>query len=83
MFRLQPAKIWNTTRYIYKNYGTWGILFHSKTQTKMKIIINAVLDDDQGIERVFRGEYEGLHMIDWDSEVQKLIDSVHEYEKTT
>ncbi len=49
----------------------------------MKIIINAVLDDDQGIERVFRGEYEGLHMIDWDSEVQKLIDSVHEYEKTT
>ena len=36
MFRLQPAKIWNTTRYIYKNYGTWGILFHSKTQTKMK-----------------------------------------------
>ena len=46
----------------------------------MKIIINAVLDDDQGIERVFRGEYEGLHMIDWNEEVQKLIDSVHEYE---
>jgi len=47
----------------------------------MKIIITAVIEDDNGIERVFQGTYDELHNRDWNERVQNILDSAHEYEK--